>query len=366
MSKINKFKPHLQDSPSYKGGKAVSEIGGGKVYKLSSNENAIGSSPKAVAAIRESLDHLNIYPDRTPERLQEALYNHYKHELPAEHFFASNSGAELIEIICSAFLEKGLECIVSSPCFMPYVMFSKWQNATVIDIPLIEPAFALDVEGILEAINDQTRLVFVCSPNNPTGTIVPKKSIDRLIAGLPDHVILVLDEVYFHFNRDPDFTTAIDYVKSGKQVIAINSLSKTYGLAALRIGFGYSTLEIANYLNKLYKPFHINHLSINGAVAALEDEEFVSQTISLVHEELDWIYHQLDQIRGVSYWKSQGNFYLVSTNIPKSELEQQMLEKGVMIRPAFGSFEGIRVTVGQREANKAFISALKEIMSTQD
>ena len=266
-----------------------------KIYKLSSNENLLGTSPKAKKAFRKSLQNINQYPDRTTARLQEALAKYYKNQLSADHFIAGNAGSEVIEHIIRAFLGEGLECIVSNPCFMPYIMFSEWQGAKIVDVPLLTPDYSLDIKGILNAVNDNTRLVFLTSPNNPTGTYIPKKDLDELIVQLPDHVVVVLDEVYFHFANADDYTTAMPYVQAGKNVIAINSFSKTYGMAALRVGYGYSTPELASYVRRLSKPFLINKPTMNAAIAALEDIEFVNKTVQLIQKERERLYPKLDK-----------------------------------------------------------------------
>ena len=248
--KINIFKPYLDVELQYKGGKPASEIdtGGKPLYKLSSNENILGSSPKAIAAIRENIDTLNIYPANKDTELCAALSEFYGDNMTSEHFMGTPSGSEALEIIIRAFLGEGLEVIVSNPAFMPYIMFSKKQGGIVIDVPLLAPDFAINVDAMLAAVTDKTRLIFLTSPNNPTGSYIPKADLDRLIYGLPDHVVVVYDEVYFQYADASDFTTALPYIKEGKNVIGLNSFSKAYGLAGMRIGYAYSTPRIIKYI----------------------------------------------------------------------------------------------------------------------
>ncbi len=363
-NEISFFKDYLQVAKPYKGGKTIDEIKSKKekIYKLSSNENPIGASPKAVEAIKNNLENLHIYPDRTDQRLQIALQKFYKDELDAKQFIGASSGSEIIDHIARAFAGEGFEVIVSNPAFSPYIMFSTWIGSKVIDIPLLEPDFSLDVDGILDAINDQTRLIFLTSPNNPTGTHIPKQDLDRLFAELPGHVIVVLDEVYYHFADAVDFTTAVPYVQKGYNVIAVNSFSKTYGLAAMRIGYGYTTAKISAYIHQICKPFLIDSLSLEAGIAALGDQEFIDQTVSVVQEGRKYLYQHLDRL-GVHYWKSQGNFILIRPNISPSDFENRMLTEGVMVRPVggFGAPDCVRVTVGIQEANEAFVAALETI-----
>ena len=233
-----KFKPYLQTKSTYKGGKSLSEVEGinKPIYKLSSNENQIGSSPKALAAIKKHVDSLSKYPDNSDDRLRLALEKFYDGQLKAEQFLTTNSGVSNINFIIRGFMGEGDECIFSNPAFGPYHEFPVKIGAKSIDVPLIGDDFLLDVDGILNAINERTRLIFITSPNNPTGTHIPKYQVDELINKMPDHVILVFDEVYYQFADAPDFVRPLPYVLEGKNVIGINSLSKAYGLAALRVG----------------------------------------------------------------------------------------------------------------------------------
>ena len=364
---ISIYKPYLKVDVAYRGGKTKDELslGGKKLHKLSSNENLLGSSPKALQAIRDHIDKLNEYPDRIDSRLQNALETYYKGELKAGQFITGPSGSEVLELIIRGFLEPGLEIIISNPAFLVYQMFSQKQGAKVIDIPLNDPDYSLNVDGILDAINENTRIVFLTSPNNPTGTYIPEADLNRIIDNVPDHVIVVLDEVYFHYATADDYCRAIPYVKAGKKVIGINSFSKAYGLAGLRIGYAYSTPEIAAYIRQLYKPFMINTLAMHAAVAALSDQEFLDRTVELVNGEKPFIYKAFDEA-GLHYWKSQGNFVLVKPEMDEYEFESKMQQEGIMVRPVgnFGAPGRVRITIGTHEANVAMVEAVKKIMSS--
>ena len=356
------FKPYLQQKIVYIGGKSKDEIQieGKEIYKLSSNENQLGSSPKAIAAIKKHLDNLSEYPDSSDKRFRLALEKFYKGKLTANQFITTNSGVANIEIILNAFLEEGTECIYSSPAFSAYKGFIPKTGAQGVDVPLIGDNFHLDVQGILSAINERTRLIFVTSPNNPTGTYLPKNQIDALVEALPDHVILVYDEVYYQYADAPDYVRALPYVRAGKNVIGVNSFSKAYGLAGLRIGYSYSTPQIAEYVQQLRRPFMINSLSMAAAIAALDDDEFIRQSTEMIHREKHFLYKELDKL-GVKYWKTQANFILIKTDMPTNEFEELMLQEGVMVRLAdsFGAPGCVRVTIGQRAANEAFLRGMR-------
>lgn len=363
IKKINIFKPHLNITSAYRGGKSVAESGGkGKIYKLSSNENPIGASPMALEAIRKFTPTLHLYSDYEDGRFQEALEEFYQGELKAGQFITTNSGVEALELMVRAFADVGTESIISNPAFGPYHLFSKKGAATVVDIPLRQPDYSLDVDGILNAINDKTRLIFITNPNNPTGTYIPKSEMDRLMNNIPEHVVVIYDEVYYQFVDAPDFTTALPYVKAGKNIIAINSFSKAYGLAGLRIGYAYSTPKLAQYVSQLRRPFMLNTLAMEGAMAALKDTDFIKETVDLVVNERPFLYKALDEVN-MEYWKTQANFIFMKPKISPDEFEQKMLKHNVMVRPveSFGAPGGLRVTIGTREANEAFVAGLKLI-----
>ena len=181
-------------------------------------------------------------------------------------------------------------------------------GAIIRDVPLLDHDYNLDIDGIVKNINDSTRVIWLCSPNNPTGTYLPKQDIDKLLAQVPEHVVVILDEVYFQFATAEDYTTSLPYVLEGKNVIGVNSFSKAYGLAGLRIGYAYSTPKIGRYLSKLQRPFYINTLATEAAMAALTDDEFLELTVRTVNEGKAYLYPELDKL-GITYWKSQANFF---------------------------------------------------------
>lgn len=362
------FKSYLQKKSAYKGGRSKTEAmqTDKPIYKLSSNENPLGASPKAIQAIINSAPALFEYPDRTDKRLCEALEVFYENKLAASQFFCTNSGLENIQIITQAFLEAGDECIFSNPAFGAYKSFVGKAGAKGIDIPLIGDNFGMDVPAILAAITDKTRLIFITSPNNPTGTYLPKSEVDALINGIPDHVVVVIDEVYFQYVDVADYVRALPYVLAGKNVIGINSFSKAYGLAGLRLGYSYSTPEISDYLRQLRRPFLMNTLSINAGIAALADTDFIERTVALVQEEKPFLYHHLDRL-GIKYWKTQANFILIKPDMDPKVFEEGLLAEGIMVRNAtsFGAKDCIRVTIGTRTANEVYVNALEKVLGTQ-
>ncbi len=362
--RIDIYKDFLENAKIYKGGKTKAELGDqGPLLKLSSNENLLGTSPLAMRAIHETLGEVNEYPDGNPIRLNRALSEYYDHRLPPMQFVSGNSGSEILEMIIRAFLSESLECIVSSPTFMPYVIFSKKLGAKVIDIPLIKDTFALDIQAILQAVTPQTRLVFITNPNNPTGTYIDNDTMRFLLDQIPSHVIVVIDEVYRHFVDADDYNEAIDWLEEGYNIIGVNSFSKAYGLASLRSGYLYAPERIAMYIAKLVRPFHINMLSLNASIAALKDTAFIAQTQKMVREGKSYLYKEFDKL-GLQYWQSQTNFILTKPKIEPDQFVKALQEKGIMVRPVanFGAPGCVRITIGQPNHNRKLVAALEQIL----
>ena len=357
------FKSHLVPKEVYKGGKNI-PASLKKIYKLSSNENPLGASPKAVAGMKAALDKIDVYPDQTDIRLREALVKDFDGQLSADQFIAGNSGSEVIDMILRAFINEGDEVIYSNPCFLPYSVFSRWYGAEQIDIKLKEPDYWLDVEGILNAITERTKIIFLTSPNNPTSTYIPKPVLDDFFNRVPKNIVIVFDEVYRHFADAKDYVTALPYVLEGHNVIGLNSFSKTYGLAGQRIGYCYTTATIANYIRLIHKPFLLPLTSIEAAIGALNDTDFIAQTVKTVLEGRTFIAKAFDKL-GIKYWPSQANFFIIDPPLPEMEFTDKMMDEGVMVRPVsqFGAPGKVRITIGNQEANKALVNVLRKIMT---
>ena len=356
------FKPYLKVKGAYKGGKPISSKKGQKSYKLSSNENPLGTSPKAIEAIKKHLENLHVYPDTTDINLRTALVEYYNNQLELDQFVCAASGSEIIDLLIRGFLREDDEVIISTPCFVPYRMFSQWAGGKIIDVPLTENTYELEVDKIIKAINSKTRIVFLTSPNNPTGTYIPKETLESLLEQIPSNVIVVFDEVYWHFADTPDYVRAINYLDKYQNIVAINSFSKTYGLASLRVGYAYMSTEIANYLRQICKPFLITKLSVEGAIAALKDKEFIAATINIVQTERKFVEQEFIKL-GLKFYPSQANFFLIDPPLKDTEFTELMRKEGVAIRPVtnFGATGKVRISLGTREANLAMITAIKKI-----
>ncbi|MFI1773317.1 histidinol-phosphate transaminase [Thalassobellus citreus] len=357
------FKPHLTVKDGYKGGKGIStKKDNQKTYKLSSNENPIGASPLALEAVKNGLTDLHLYPDTTDIRLREALVKSYNNQLDVDQFICASSGSELIDLIIRAFINEGDEVIVSTPCFVPYKMFSSWSGATVVDVPLNEENYALDVNNIINAVTSKTKIIFLTSPNNPTGSHISKDEFESLMQQLPTDVLVVFDEVYWHFADAEDYVRALPYITKYPNLIAINSFSKTYGLASLRVGYSYMNIEVAAYLRQICKPFLITKLSLEGAIASLTDASFIKQTVDTIQTEKIYLEAEFNKL-GIKYYPTQANFYLITPPISSNEFVTFLAEEGIAVRPVdnFGAIGKVRISIGIREANEALVKALEKL-----
>lgn len=363
------FKTYLKPSNLYVGGltrdEVASIIGDKKLYKLSSNENICGASPMALEAIKAHVDGLYEYPDRSDTALRHQLAEFYKGEIASDQFITANSGSEIIELIVRAFINEGDEFIVSNPCFKPYQMSAEKLGGIQVDVPLKDNDYALDGDGIIEAITDKTRIIFLTTPNNPTGTYIPKSTLQSFMEQVPKDILIVMDEVYALFADADDYSDAVPFVKQGFNVIAVNSFSKTFGLAGLRLGYAYTTATISSYIQRLYKPFPLSTLTLQAGIAGLKDEGFLKTSTNLVKEQRPLLYKELDRI-GMQYYPSQANFIMIRPTVDAKELTDALLKEGVMVRPVagFGAPGCVRVTVGDAEANKAYIAALEKVLPT--
>jgi histidinol-phosphate aminotransferase len=358
------FKDYIIRSSPYKGGstrKETGDSGSTVIHKMSSNENPLGASPKAIEAIYKNLHLSGEYGFQDDLVFTEKLSGFFEWKLSPEQFLAANSGMELLDIVCRAFLNPGDYCILSSPTFMAYKNFSELCGATVIDVPLQKDNFRLDINGIVAAINKETKLIFISNPNNPTGSFISRAEMDELVNNLPDHVVLIYDEVYYQYVEQSDYPRAQDYIEKEKNVIGLHSFSKAYGLAGLRIGYIFSTKTIMGYLRRLRRPFMINSLSMEAAMAALDDWNHLAETLRVNLSEKRWFYRQLDKLK-IHYWKTDANFILMRPAIDPDLFAKRILKDGIMIRTAgiMGAPGCVRVTIGTRDMNEAFIVALSK------
>lgn len=340
------------------------ETGAEEIYRMGYNESPLGPSPKVVAAIRMAAAGIGFYPPMGDERLREVLAQTEGQGLTADHFFTSCSGYEAIELVARAYFRPGDEMIVCHPTFGVYNKIAALELATAVDVPLKAPEFVPDVDAILTAINEKTRAILLCNPNNPTGTIMPSADFERLMANLPDDVLLIADDVYCHFVTDPDYPDVIKHIMANKNVVRIQTFSKAYGLAGLRMGYGIAPPEIASTIAGIQRGFHQNRINMSAGVAALMDQDHLMANVKAALDGKNYIYGELDRL-DVDYIRSQTNFLIVKLSRPVDPLVALLRSKGVLIKSESlpGIPHGLRVSTTVQPGNEAFIAGLEEWLS---
>lgn len=332
------------------------ELGISRSIKLASNENPLGPSPKALAVLSEAARTLNRYPDGGAHRLRGALADRFK--LTPDHVILGNGSDEVIGLLARAFLAPGDEAVMADQTFVIYKMEVTATHGVPIVVPLKE--WRHDLPAMAEAVTSRTRLLFVCNPNNPTGTMVSASEVDTMMAGLPEQVIVVFDEAYYEYAHSRDFPDTLRYVKQNRNAIVLRTFSKIYGLAGLRIGYGLTTSEITGYLNRVRPPFNANSLAQRAALAALEDEEHVTRSRAMNQAEMATVLAGLTSL-GLQPVPSEANFLYVDVGQDGRKVFEALLREGVIVRHIEGRM--LRVTIGLPEENSRFLQALKKVLN---
>ena len=333
------------------------ELGISGSVKLASNENPLGSSPKAIAAIRKALEGLNRYPDGSGYYLSEALAK--KYDVGISQIILGNGSNELIELVVRTFAQPGDEIISADPSFVVYKMITQAAGGTNVIVPCKE--LRHDLDAMAGKITPKTRIVFIANPNNPTGTMNTKAEMDRFMDRVPDHVIVAVDEAYFEYVTHADYPDSLDYLKAGKNVLVLRTFSKIYGLAGLRIGYGITSGQIAELMNKVRQPFNTNSLGQIGALAALGDRKHVEKSIAINNEGKQFLYQSFQRL-GISYTPTETNFIFFEAPMDGREVYTMLLKQGVIIRPMGG--KKLRVTIGLPDENKRFVNELEKVVKT--
>ncbi|TKS59046.1 MAG: histidinol-phosphate transaminase [Nitrospira sp.] len=351
--------PDIQSLSPYVPGKPIDELqrelGLTRVIKLASNENPLGPSPKAVAALAGANDTLHRYPDGGAYRLRQAIADRWK--VTSEQVILGNGSDEILGLLARTFLAPGDEAVMADHTFVIYKMEVTAAHGTPVVVPLVN--WTHNLEAMAQAITPRTKLLFICNPNNPTGTMVSAEAIRRLMAKVPDDVIVVFDEAYFEYVRDPQFPDTIAYVKAGRNAIVLRTFSKIYGLAGLRVGYGISTPEITNFLNRVRPPFNANSLAQRAALAALGDDEHVAKSRAVNAAGMEQVGNGLRAL-GVTSVPSEANFLYFDVNRDGRQVFEAMLREGIIVRHIDGTM--LRVTIGQSDENTAFLQALKKVL----
>lgn len=351
--------PDIRSLRPYVPGKPVEELqrelGLTRVIKLASNENPLGTSPKAMAALRGAQTTLHRYPDGGATQLRQAIADRWK--VAGEQVILGNGSDEILGLLARTFLTPGDEAIMADHTFVIYKMEVTAVHGKPVFMPLVD--WTHDLESMVGAITPRTRLLFLCNPNNPTGTMVSAEAVDRLMARVPEDVIVVFDEAYFEYVRNSRFPDAMGYVKQGRNVIVLRTFSKIYGLAGLRIGYGVSTSEIIGFLNRVRPPFNANSLAQTAALAALGDDEYVAKSRAVNAAGMAQLEQGLRAL-GITPIPSETNFLYFDAKRDGRSVFEALLREGIIVRHIEGPM--IRVTIGLPDENAAFLQAFKKVL----
>lgn len=355
-------KPGIMDIAAYVPGKSAAPAGVAKVHKLSSNENPLGASPSAVEAVRSVAASLEFYPDGAASRLREAIAE--VHGLNPDNILCTNGSDEALGLLAQAYLQPGDEGIFTEHGFLVYRIYI--QAAGAVPVVVKETDETADVDAILAAVTDRTRIVFLANPNNPTGTYVPFEEVRRLHAGLPKNVLLVLDAAYAEYVRRNDYETGIELVSSCDNVVMTRTFSKVHGLGGARIGWIYAPAHVIAALNRIRGPFNVNALAIEAGVAAIRDRDHVEKSVAHNDQWLRWLSGELTGL-GLRVTPSIGNFILIHFPDERRSAalaDEYLTARGYILRrvAGYGFPNALRMTIGTEEANRGVVAALSDFL----
>lgn len=335
------------------------ELGRGDIALMATNENPLGPSPKAVEAMQEAIRRVNVYPDGPCVFLKRKVASRLG-VTPQMVTFASGADS-CIRMVASAFVNDGEEVIMADPTFPVYATFVTIMGGIGVYVPLQEHAH--DLEAMSARVGPRTKLVFVCNPNNPTGTIVTRKQLETLVDRLPPQVVLVIDEAYFEFVSDPDYPNGLDYVRDGRNVIVLRTFSKLYGLAGLRIGYAVAAPEMIDVLERVREPYVVSGVAQAAALAALDDQEFVARVLDNNERGKDFFHGELGRL-GLEFVPSHTNFVFVDLRREAKGVVEALLRQGLMVRHGspWNLPTCVRITFGTDEQNRRLVAALEKVL----
>ena len=328
------------------------------ILKMASNENPLGPSPKAVAAIRGALDELHYYPDGSGFELKRVLSA--KFGVSPAQIVLGNGSNDVLELVARAYLRPGDSAVYARHAFMVYPLAIQAIGARRIEVPT--KGYDTDLEAMAAAVRPDTRMAFVANPNNPTGTFSPWPEVLRFVERVPGNVVVVLDEAYGEYLPDELVSPTPQWIERFPNVVVSRTLSKAFGLAGLRVGYGLAHPDVAEVMNRVRQPFNVNHLAMVAACAALGDHEFIARSRKVNAEGLVQLARAFERL-GLEYIPSHGNFITVRVG-PAQQVYASMLAEGVIVRPiaGYGMPEHLRVTVGLPEQNERFLAALERAL----
>jgi histidinol-phosphate aminotransferase len=358
--------PGVQQLSPYVPGKPVDELAReldldpASIVKLASNENPLGASPKALAAIRDELAELTRYPDGNGFALKSLLAERCGVEL--NQVTLGNGSNDILELVARAYLAPGLNAVFSEHAFAVYPIATQAVGADAHVVPAKD--WGHDLPAMLAAIDANTRVVFIANPNNPTGTWFDAQALDDFLQDVPEHVLVVLDEAYIEYAEGSDLPDGLDFLAAYPNLLVSRTFSKAYGLASLRVGYGLSTAVVADVLNRVRQPFNVNSFALAAACAALQDEAYLAESRRLNEAGMQQLEAGLHEL-GLGWIPSKGNFICVDVGRVAAPVYQGLLREGVIVRPVanYGMPNHLRVTVGLPAENSRFLDALSKVLA---
>ena len=337
-----------------------------QLIRLDSNENPFGPSPKAVEAMRKALASTSAYPDDDCTQLRRKIADH--HEIPVEQVLVTAGSTGMLSLLCQTLLGPGLNAVTSERSFIVYEMAVHAAGAQLVMVPTREDG--LDLDAMLQAINEDTRIVFVANPNNPTGTLLDAGIIDKFLNEAPGHVVIVLDEAYYEFaadfaaRRKIEYSRSLEYVRQGASVVVFRTFSKVHGLAGLRIGYGIGPAELLGYCTRMRSTFSVSSIAQAAAFAALDDKTHMAHTILNNSEQAQILGVALSEM-GFRVATTWANFLYCDLGKDAGEVAEKLRGQGISVRPlgGWGAPNCLRVSVGTAAQNRAFVEAMGKILS---
>jgi histidinol-phosphate aminotransferase len=336
------------------------EFGLTDVIKLASNENPLGPSPKAIEAMKDNAHKMFLYPDGYCTDLRNMLAEDLGIE--QNQLIFGNGSDEVIKLLGETFIQPGDEVIVANPSFSEYDFVCFLMGGILKKVPLTNHTH--DLEKMAEQITEKTKMIFLCNPNNPTGTIVTKEEVDKFLTKIPDTVVVVFDEAYYEYVEAKAYPQSLEYLYQGKEnIIILRTFSKIHGLAGLRIGYGIAAPEMIQLLERTREPFNVNLMAQKAALASLSDKGHIQKSRDVNKKGREFLYKSFEEM-GLEYIPTYGNFVMVDLQKSSKKAFIELQKRGVIIRTGdvFGMDTFIRVTIGTAEENERFISTLKDVL----
>jgi histidinol-phosphate aminotransferase len=346
----------------YEPGKPIEELerelGVADTVKLASNENPLGPSPKAVAAMRAALDEVNRYPDGSCWAASHKIAA--RHGVSADQIFLAGGSVEVLNLLAFLFIRPGLNTVFSEHAFAIYALATAAAGGKSKAVPM-KDGFYFDLDAMADAIDARTRIVFIDNPTNPAGTIVKRAAWERFLGRVPEHVVVVADEAYFEFVRDGDYPDSLKYHDPNRMIVTLRTFSKIFGLAGVRVGYAVARADLIQLLHKVRQPFNVTSIAQAGVIAGMDDDDHVRATLANNVEGIEYLQREFKRM-GLAYVPSHANFILTEVGDGQAVFNQ-LLKLGVIVRPmaGYGWPRHVRISVGTPAENRKLVAGLEEI-----